>query len=64
MVVTDDPVEFAAAVVRLLIDGNEWRARRRDIEELREHWAANRGRSWVEVIDDAIAGRGEHEETG
>jgi len=57
MIVTDDPGEFAAAVVRLLTDGHEWRARRRDAEALREHWKTNRGRSWVAVIDDAIAGR-------
>jgi glycosyltransferase involved in cell wall biosynthesis len=57
MIVTDDPAEFAAALVKLLTDGHEWRARRRDIEALHEHWATNRGRSWVEVIDEVLAAR-------
>jgi O-antigen biosynthesis protein len=55
MVVTDDPGEFAATLVKLLTDGHEWRARRRDIEALHEYWTTNRGRSWVEVIDEALA---------
>ncbi len=54
MIVTDDPQEFADAVVRLLTDGEAWRARRRDVEALREYWDGHRGRSWVEVIDDAL----------
>ncbi|MGH8888782.1 MAG: glycosyltransferase [Acidothermaceae bacterium] len=73
LIVTDDPAEFATAVLTLLTDGHEWRARRRDIESLRQHWEANPGRSWVQVIDDAIrehGGRtmkhssGDNEETG
>lgn len=71
MIVTDDPAEFATAVVRLLTDGHEWRARRRDIESLRAHWESGLGRSWVQVIDEAIrdhSGRvrrdAENEETG
>jgi glycosyltransferase involved in cell wall biosynthesis len=64
MVVTDDPEEFAAAVVRLLSDGVCWRERRRDVEALRDHWASNPGRSWVQVIDDAMRGRGRTREVG
>jgi len=73
MIITDDPAEFATAVVQLLTDGHEWRARRADIETLRKHWEENSRRSWVHVIDEAIQehsgrtekrNRGDNEETG
>ena len=57
MVVTDDPVEFAAAVVRLLTDNDEWRARRADVEALHAHWATSPGATWPDVLDAALAAR-------
>jgi O-antigen biosynthesis protein len=61
-VVADTPAEFAAAIVRLLTDGHEWRARRKDIEILHDWWSDTESRSWVAVIDDAISGRRRNQE--
>ena len=57
MVVTDDPAEFAAAVVRLLTDNDEWRARRADVEALHAWWADSPGARWPDVLDAALASR-------
>ena len=55
MVVTDDPVEFAAAVVTLLTDNDEWRARRADVEALHAFWRERPGPTWVDVLDTALS---------
>ena len=57
MVVTDDPEEFAAAVVRLLTDNDEWRARRADVETLLGLWRDRPGTCWPDVLDAALASR-------
>ena len=56
MVVTDDPAEFAAAVVRLLTDNDEWRARRADVEALHASWDAVPGTTWPDVVDRTLDG--------
>jgi glycosyltransferase involved in cell wall biosynthesis len=56
MVVTDDPAEFAAAVVRLLTDNDEWRARRADVEALHASWDAAPGATWPDVVDRTLHG--------
>ena len=55
MLVTDDPVEFAAAVVRLLTDNDEWRARRADVEALQAWWRERPGATWPDVLDAALS---------
>ena len=57
MVVTDDPAEFAAAVVRLLTDNDEWRARRADVEALHAWWREQPGTTWPDVLDAALSSR-------
>jgi hypothetical protein len=54
MIVTDDPAEFAAAVVSLLTDNDAWRARRADIEALHASWQDRPGRSWPDVVDAVL----------
>jgi hypothetical protein len=54
MVVTDDPAEFAAAVVTLLTDNDAWRARRADVEALHAHWQDRPGTSWPDVVDAVL----------
>jgi O-antigen biosynthesis protein len=54
MVVTDDPAEFAAAVVRLLTDNDAWRAQRADVEALHASWAEQPGTRWTDVVDAAL----------
>lgn len=57
MIIADDPAELASAAFRLLTDREEWRRRRADVEALRNHWAAHRGTSWMDVIDAAMGAR-------
>lgn len=57
MIVTDDPAEFGAAVVRLLTDNDEWRARRADVEALHAFWAERPGPTWPDVLDAALSER-------
>ncbi len=57
MIVTDDPAEFGAAVVRLLTDNDEWRARRADVEALHAYWQERPGPTWPDVVDAALSGR-------
>jgi len=57
MIVTDDPGEFAAAVVRLLTDNDAWRARRADVEALHAWWQERPGPTWTDVLDAALPGR-------
>jgi GT2 family glycosyltransferase/glycosyltransferase involved in cell wall biosynthesis len=54
MIVTDDPEEFGAAVVRLLTDNDEWRARRADVEALHASWQDRPGPTWPDVVDAAL----------
>ena len=54
MVVTDDPAEFGAAVVRLLTDNDAWRAQRADVEALHASWAERPGTTWPDVVDAAL----------
>ena len=59
MIVTDDPAEFGAAVVRLLTDNDEWRARRADVEALHAFWQERPGPTWPDVVDAALSARSE-----
>lgn len=54
IVVADDPAEFGAAVVRLLTENDEWRARRADIEALHAHWTEAPARAWPDVLDATL----------
>ena len=54
MVVTDDPAEFGAAVVRLLTDNDAWRAQRADVEALHASWAERPGTRWPDVVEAAL----------
>lgn len=58
IIIEDDPERFAFAVVDLLIDGAQWRARRDSIEKLVRHWSERDGsKSWRNVIERALAMR-------
>lgn len=57
MIVADDPAEFGAAVVRLLTDNDEWRARRADVEALHAFWQERPGPTWTDVLDAALPER-------
>ncbi|MCW2680156.1 MAG: wbbL 4 [Frankiales bacterium] len=55
IVVADDPTEFAAALIRLLTDNDEWHARRADVEALHAWWQERPGTTWTDVVDLALS---------
>ncbi|MBW3615244.1 MAG: hypothetical protein KY439_08050, partial [Actinobacteria bacterium] len=57
IIVTDDPAELGAAVVRLLTDNDEWRARRADVEALHAFWRDSPSATWTDVVDAALSER-------
>lgn len=59
IVVEDDPVAFAAAVQRLLTDNDVWQAQRAQIDALHASWRQRPGRSWLDVVETALADRTE-----
>ncbi len=59
LVVADDPQAYADALVRILTDGDAWRAQRAAIDALLVEWAQRPAGSWKSVIDTAVARRGE-----
>ena len=59
IVVEDDPVAFAAAVALLLTDNDAWQAQRAQIDTLHAFWRQRPGRSWLDVVEAALADRTE-----
>lgn len=59
LVVTDDPAEYAAALVRLLTDSAAWHQARSAIDELLAEWSQRSVGSWTEVVHAAMQRRAE-----
>jgi O-antigen biosynthesis protein len=53
--IADDPLEFGAAVVRLLIDEQTWNSRRIEMLDVVERWLGEEPVRWTDIISHAIA---------